>query len=240
LEINMGSAVSSVFGGGGSGGILGAVGGIVGGIFGGPIGAMIGQAIGGMLQQAIGNGANSAVDTLVKEHGMPKFLGEEVKATIGQVISQLTQQSQQGVSHEAHGAAQENFGDAIKQWQNDFSNQLVQGVLDQLRAQNPTGSKGTKGTTGGGWLQAIASVMGSALGAKAKEMVKLSQDINKASEAKSQAKEGSKEQGEQADKFNKLMTQFQATSQEYNYLNSVFTTALKGLGEALSTMARKQ
>lgn len=236
----MGSAVSSVFGGGGSGGILGAVGGIVGGIFGGPIGAMIGQAIGGMLQQAIGGGLNSAVDTLVKEHGMPKFLGDEVKSTIGKVVNQLVQQSQQGVSAEAQGTAQANFGGAIQQWQNDFASQIVQGVLDQLRSQNPSGGKGTKGTTGGGWLQAIASVMGSALGAKAKEMVNLSQQINQASEAKSQAKQGSAEQSEQADKFNKLMTEFQATSQEYNYLNSVFTTALKGLGEALSSMARKQ
>jgi hypothetical protein len=240
LEINMGSAVSSVFGGGGSGGILGAVGGIVGGIFGGPIGAMIGQAIGGMLQQAIGGGLNSAVDTLVKEHGMPKFLGEEVKSTIGKVMAGQLAQSQQGVSHEAQSTAQQNFGGAIKQWQNDFSNQIVQGVLDQLRSQGSAGTKGSSKPTGGGWLQAIASVMGQALGNKAKEMVSLSQQINDASAAKAQAKQGSSEQEEQADKFNKLMTQFQATSQEYNYLNSVFTTALKGLGEALGTMARKQ
>ncbi|MDR7270946.1 hypothetical protein J2X20_003604 [Pelomonas saccharophila] len=236
----MGSAVSSVFGGGGSGGILGAIGGIVGGIFGGPLGAMIGQAIGGMLQQAIGNGANSAVDTLVKEHGMPKFLGEEVKGTISKTIAGQLQQSQQGVSHEAQGAAQQNFGGAIKQWESDFANQIVQGVLDQLRAQGGGSTKGSKGATGGGWLQAIASVMGQALGNKAKEMVNLSQQINDASAAKAKAKNGSEEQAKQADEFNKLMTQFQATSQEYNYLNSVFTTALKGLGEALSSMARKQ
>lgn len=235
----MGSAVSSVFGGGGSGGILGAIGGIVGGIFGGPLGAMIGQAIGGMLQQAIGNGANSAVDTLVKEHGMPKFLGEEVKGAISKTIAGLLQQSQQGVSHEAQRTAQQNFGGAIKQWEADFSNQIVQGVLDQLRAQGGGSTKGSK-PSGGGWLQAIASVMGQALGNKAKEMVNLSQQINDASAAKAKAKNGSEDQAKHADEFNKLMTQFQATSQEYNYLNSVFTTALKGLGEALSSMARKQ
>lgn len=235
----MGSAVSSVFGGGGSGGILGAVGGIVGGIFGGPLGAMIGQAIGGMLQQAIGGGMNSAVDTLVKEHGMPKFLGEEVKSTIGKAIAGQLAQSQQGVSPEAQRTAQQNFGPAVKQWEADFANQIVQGVLDQLRSQGGGSTKGAK-ATGGGWLQAIASVMGQALGNKAKEMVNLSQQINDASAAKASAKAGSSEQSEQADKFNKLMTEFQATSQEYNYLNSVFTTALKGLGEALSSMARKQ
>lgn len=234
----MGSAVSSVFGGGGSGGILGAVGGIVGGIFGGPIGAMIGQAIGGMLQQAIGNGLNSAVDTLVKEHGMPKFLGDEVKSTVNKVIGQLVQQSQQGVSAEATATAQTHFGDAIKNFESTLSDGIAQGVVDLLRSQNG-GSKGGK-PTAGGWLQAIASVMGSALGAKAKEMVNLSQQINEAGAAKAKAKVGSDEYSKQADEFNKLMTQFQATSQEYNYLNSTFTTALKGLGEALSSMARKQ
>jgi hypothetical protein len=171
---------------------------------------------------------------------MPKFLGEEVKSTIGKVMAGQLAQSQQGVSHEAQSTAQQNFGGAIKQWQNDFSNQIVQGVLDQLRSQGSAGTKGSSKPTGGGWLQAIASVMGQALGNKAKEMVSLSQQINDASAAKAQAKQGSSEQEEQADKFNKLMTQFQATSQEYNYLNSVFTTALKGLGEALGTMARKQ
>lgn len=36
------------------------------------------------------------------------------------------------------------------------------------------------------------------------------------------------------------MTQFQATSQEYSMLNNVFSTAIKALGESLSSMARKQ
>lgn len=233
----MGSAVSSVLGGGGSGGILGAVGGIVGGIFGGPIGAMIGQAIGGLFQQAIGNGLNSAVDNLVKEHGMPKFLGDEVKSTVNKVIGQLLQQSQQGVSGEAAATAKKNFGDSIKQFEQVLSDSVTQGVVDALRGQN--GTKGGK-PTAGGWLQAIASVMGNALGAKAKEMVNLSQQINDAGAAKAKEKVGSDEYAKQADEFNKLMTQFQATSQEYNYLNSTFTTALKGLGEALSSMARKQ
>jgi hypothetical protein len=237
----MSGALNSVFGGGGSGGILGAVGGIVGGIFGGPIGSMIGQAIGGMLQQAIGGGMESAVDTLVKEHGMPKFLGEQVKGAIGNAIDQLHSQGQQGVSGQAKDIAKEHFGDAINQFKKDFAQSIVEGVVEAMRGQDGKGEKaGGKGTSGGGWLQAIAKVMGDALGKKAKEMVKLSNEISEASAAKSQAKQGSKEQEEQADLFNKKMTEFQATSQEFNYLNSVFTTAIKGLGEALSTMARKQ
>ncbi len=233
----MGSAVSSVFGGGGSGGILGAIGGIVGGIFGGPIGAMIGQAVGGMLQQAISNGTDSAVDKLVKEHGMPKFLGDEIKSTVGNVMNQQAAQGQQGVSDEARQVARHNFSDSIKDFEKNFSDSLVQGTLDALRGQNG-GSTGKPSK--GGWLQAIASVMGKQLGEKAKEMVKLSNEINQAASDKSNKSLGEDEQAKAADTFNRKMTEFQATSQEFNYLNSVFTTALKGLGEALSSMARKQ
>lgn len=232
----MGSAVSSVLGGGGSGGILGAVGGIVGGIFGGPIGAMIGQAVGDMLQQAIGNGLNDAVDTLVKDHGMPKFLGDEVKSTIGNVMGQQAAQSQQGVSAEAQQIAHKHFNDSIKQFEKTFSENIVRGALDELRGQGGGNSKPTKG----GWLQAIASVMGKQLGNKAKEIVKLSNEINAAAEVKNDKSKTAKEQEIAASTFNQKMTEFQATSQEYGYMNSVFTTALKGLGEALSSMARKQ
>ena len=43
-----------------------------------------------------------------------------------------------------------------------------------------------------------------------------------------------------AREFNETMTKFQATSQEYSMLNNVFSTAIKALGESLSSMARKQ
>ena len=115
---------------------------------------------------------------------------------------------------------------------------IAQGVVDPPRGQDG-GTKGGK-PIAGGWLQAITSVMGNALGAKAKEMIELSQQINDAGAAEAKATVGSDEYAKQADSFNKLMTQFQATSQEYNYLNSTFTTALRGLGEALSSMACKQ
>lgn len=236
----MGSAVSSVFGGGGSGGILGSLGGIVGGIFGGPIGAMIGQAIGGMLQQAIGEGLNGAVDKLVKEHGMPKFLGDEVKQVVSDVIGKQRATSQQGVSDEARNIAQDKFGQSVDRFKQDFENFIVDNVVDSLRGPDQK-SRGGK-VTGGGWLQAIASVMGKALGDKAQEMVKLSNDISKASTAKTKAAGGKDEAAKEkaAGEFQELMMQFQATSQEFNYMQTTFSTALKGLGEGLASVARKQ
>ncbi len=52
---------------------------MVGNAFGGPLGALIGRAIGNLVQQSLGDATENAVDTLHKEHGMPKFLADEVK-----------------------------------------------------------------------------------------------------------------------------------------------------------------
>lgn len=240
----MGSAVSSVLGGGGSGGILGALGGIVGGIFGGPIGSMIGQAIGGMLQQAIGGAFNGAVDNLVKEHGMPKFLADEVKSHVGNTLGAINQGNP---SQEAREIAQERFGGAINRFEQNLTNTLTD-LISEAIVKKGTGSK----TSAKGWIQAIAEAMGKALGDKAKEMVKLSDEISSLAgsgaetTAQMQGKKGedlaqlqSKKQ-DQAQEFNMKMTEFQATSQEYNMLNNVFSTAIKSIGESMSSMARKQ
>jgi hypothetical protein len=262
----MGSAVSSVFGGGGSGGILGAIGGIVGGIFGGPIGSMIGQAVGNLLNQAIGQAFNQSIDDLVKNHGMPKFLGDEVKAKANETLGGLQHQN---VSDEATNAAQNHFGAAINEFKQNFAADMTSRILEILGKRASGGDEsssvgGGKGgrTAGAGWLQAIAAAMGEALGDKAAQMVSLSEQMtklnatakegaDKVSNLANAAADGDKKAGSQlagaqtqdqanARAFNMAMTQFQATSQEYSMLNNVFSTAIKALGESLSSMARKQ
>jgi hypothetical protein len=225
----MGSALNSVMGGGG-GSILGAVGGIVGGIFGGPIGAMIGQAIGNMLQQAIGDALKGAVDHLQQEHGMPKFLADEAKGKIDDVLGQL----KHDVPADVQNACQTRYGDAFKDFAKEFEQNLIRNVLDGLGDADgkSTNGKGA-GSKGGGWLQAIAKAMGQTLGNKAAEMVKLSNKMSELDQAKGDDEQAAKE-------FNETMTKFQATGQEYSMLNNVFSTAIKALGEALSAMARKQ
>jgi uncharacterized protein involved in exopolysaccharide biosynthesis len=103
--------------------------------------------------------------------------------------------------------------------------------------------------------------MGEHLGNKAAEMVSLTEqmtELDKGSAAitkkvadagqnvdAGKSKGGDLAAAQSADqanarKFNMLMTQFQATSQEYSMLNNTFSSAIKALGEALSSMARKQ
>jgi hypothetical protein len=228
LEIDMGSAVSSVFGGGGSGGILGAVGGIVGGIFGGPIGAMIGQAIGNMLQQAIGDATKQAVDTLQKEHGMPKFLADEVKAKVDSIISGL----QQPVSADAAHQASQQFGAHFEEFKNDLAASLVKMVKETMDSQDDSkpATSGSKSTKGGSWLEALAKAMGETLGKKAAKMVELSDKV--AQTAGGEGKEAAKANTE-------ATLELQGTSQMFNLMQNAFSAAIKSIGEGLSQAARK-
>jgi hypothetical protein len=237
----MGSALNSVMGGSG-GGLLGAVGGIVGGIFGGPIGAMIGQAIGNMLQEAIGNAMQQATDKLQKEDGMPKFLADLVNQKVGEALNGL---KNHGVDPSVQEHAEQQYGDAFK----DFADQLAQQIIDSVReqmkkGQESTDSDGNKKTTGskGGkasaesWLTAIAKAMGQVMGDKARKLVDLSDRIantnpkGNSSEAKQEA----------AAQMQKLNAEFQATSQEFNLLQNTFSTSIKTIGEAMASVARKQ
>ena len=230
----MGSAVSSVLGGigggGGAGGILGAVGGIVSGIFGGPIGSMIGQAIGNMLQEAIGGATKQAVDTLQKEHGMPKFLADEVKSKVDSIIGGL----KQPVSAEANQQAAQFVGDNFKDFQNDLAQALVklvkQNLADQADGSGSGASAGGKPTKGGSWLEALAKAMGSALGQKASKLVELSDKI--ASTAGGEGKEAAKANAE-------ATMEMQGTSQMFNLMQNAFAGAIKSIGEGLSQAARK-
>ena len=223
----MGSAVSSVLGGGGSGGILGAVGGIVGGIFGGPIGAMIGQAIGNMLQQAIGDATKQAVDTLQKEHGMPKFLADEVKSKVDSIIGGL----KQPVSADASQQAQQ-FAPHFEEFKNDLAQSLVKMVKEQLEGQDDSSTKtsGGKAVKGGSWLEALAKAMGNTLGQKAAKMVELGDKI--AQTAGGEGKEAAKSNTE-------ATMEMQATGQMFNLMQNAFSSAIKSIGEGLSQAARK-
>lgn len=223
----MSGALNSVMGGGG--GLLSGIGGMIGGAIGGPIGAMIGQAVGNLLQQAIGDAVKGGIDHLQKEHGMPKFVGDMIKGKVDQVLGGLQNHN---VPADVQRAAQDKFGGAIQDFKNDFQKDFINAVLGNRRGQGA--EEAGDGT--GGWLQAIAKAMGKTLGEKASRLVGLSNEMS----ALNQKTGDAKKDEQNAKDFNMKMTEFQATSQEYSMLNSVFSTAIKSLGEALGSMARKQ
>jgi hypothetical protein len=94
-------------------------------------------------------------------------------------------------------------------------------------------------SSGGGWLSAVAKAMGKALGIQAARVTALSNAI-----AENASKNtGGKDPGadaKQAAEAMALNTQFQAASQELSITSNAFATAIKALGEASTTLARKQ
>lgn len=240
----MSGALNSVLGGGG-GGLLSAIGGIVGGAFGGPLGAMIGQAVGNLLQDQIGKSVNEGVNELQQQHGMPKFIGDQIKDTAGQTLAGLRNNS---VPADVEAFAKDKFGAKLEQFGDSFKSDLVSNVLRLRGLDSEEGS-------GGGWLQAIAKAMGKTLGQKASELVEMSAEMSALNDErgnktdlggltgdakKSAQTEQASKDADNAQQFNETMTKFQATSQEYSMLNNTFSTAIKALGEALGSMARKQ
>lgn len=237
----MGSAVSHLVGGaigGGGGGLLGTIGGIAGTVFGGPIGGAIGSAIGNAMNGAVGGAVQDATKTLQQEHGMPKFLADTVHKMVGDVLGPLMKQVDPQVQHAVNNGADFN------KFRDDLSKSIIDQVLKFVKGDGTEEGGGAKGggKSGGSWMQAIAKAMGTAIGDKAKSMVKLSAEIQEltagATSGKGLKNDMSKEDA--AKEAQLKNTEFQATSQEFNLLQTTFSTAMKTLGEGMKSIASKQ
>lgn len=249
----MGAAVGVVAGviGGGGGGMLG---GLLGSSLLGGLGQMIGGLIGGGNSSGIsrvlegfspaniinatanlvnainGKGAKQAVDTLAKEDGLPKYLQQEIKKVIDEVFKKFEKPTEGDLQDKLNNATKDDQQKSI----NDFAKQIIDSVRKQLTEKLSEGAEGSGGKgkkSAGSWLQAIAKAMGEAMGNRASKMVELSNKMADAS--KKEGQEGAKE-------MQSISTQFQAVSQEFNQLSTAFSTAIKSLGEGVTTMARKQ
>ena len=243
-----GGLLGGLMGGGGAqgGGLLGTVGGLVGTMFGGPIGGMIGSAIGNALQGAVGDATNQAAQQLHKEDGMPKFLVDEIKNVVRDAVEGLKNKDVDPATEEAVKC---EHGDKFEAFTKELTKTIVDAVRNEMKNGNGSGDcveegggKSGKGgkSSGGSWMQAIAKAMGDVMGQKAKRMVELSNDISQktASAGDKNMTEGDKAQA--AADTQKLNTEFQATGQEFNLLQTTFSTAIKTIGEGMASVARKQ
>jgi hypothetical protein len=120
----------------------------------------------------------------------------------------------------------------------------------------PSKSKGKHSS--GSWLQAMAKAMGGALGEKAAKMVELSNGVAKHTKASDAMKKDNADknfgkgkagekaekkataaQQDEASKATQMQTELQGVTQELNMMTQAFSTAIKGIGEALGTLGRK-
>ncbi len=215
----MGSAVSSVMGGGGIESMIATAIGIAFP----PAGIAMGVA--NLVTQGVGAAVNGAAGQLAKEGGMPSFLQDPISDLIKNVIKELKQEN----DPECNEAAQEGFGKDI----DEMMEQLSKSIADQT-AQNCQDDEGVQGGKGGGansWLIALAKAMGQTAGKHADKLVELSNKMDAAS--------SSQGKGGPSSEFTSAQSEFQAESQMFGMLQNAFTNALKSIGEGLSTMARK-
>lgn len=190
----------------------------------------IATSVSNMLTSVVGQAVSGAVDQLCKEAGMPKFVADLVKDVIKSVLPEQMKPS----DPDCDDAAQQDFGDAVKQLGQDLQKSIVdfaKSIMDLGNDRDAEGSKGggKGGKSGASWLVAIAKAMGAAAGEHAKNLVDLSKQI----EAKSGAT------GDAAKEVTGLQAEFQAESQMFSMLQSAFSNAIKSIGEGMSQMARK-
>jgi len=235
----MSSALNSVFGGGN---ILNIAMSVASVAF-PPLG--LATSLGNMLTQAVGQAVSQAAGQLIKESGMPKFVGDIVNDVVKNALQGLTQPSQPGCDQ----AAQQHFGGDIQSLLQDLTNMIVKNTQQSMQQgqddSNGGGSsgKGSKsGKSGGSWLEAIAKSMGNAAGEKAAKLVTLSNKLNDIATRNHDGmddKAKTDAQAQDAKEQSAVNSEFQAVSQEFRMLQTAFSTAIKSIGEGITKMASK-
>lgn len=230
----MGSALNNIFGGGNILGLLTSV----ASMFFPPL--AIATSLSNLLTQALGQAMTQAINTLVQQSGMPKFLGDMIKNMVGEVLGNLMKPSSPDVDQAVGGNA--NVQDWMGKFVEDISNQIVESARKFMEANSAKEGKGKKASAGS-WLEAIAMAMGEIAGDKAAKMVELSQqmaDLNGAAKGlDSSTDKGRDALSKNAREFSEVQSKFQAASQEFSILQNTFANAIKSIGEGLTAMGRK-
>ncbi|MEN4901932.1 hypothetical protein [Luteimonas sp. TWI1437] len=99
-------------------------------------------------------------------------------------------------------------------------------------------SDATSGASGKSWLLALAGGLGEMLGDRAAKMEKLMEKLNGLNEDLEGLEGEARE--ENTREFQKTMTEFQAESQMFSIMSNTTSTALKAIGEGITSIARKQ
>jgi flagellar hook-basal body complex protein FliE len=163
-----------------------------------------------LLTKAFGEGIKGAVDQLVKENGMPKFIGDLVKKAVDEGVSGAQKES----SPESDAAAQAQGGDAAKTTQQQVNESILNDTVNNMKG---------KGKGKGSWLEALAAALGEAANKQAEHVEELAGKIT----------------GDGMDKP-KAMSDLQAASQRLSFMMNAIDQVIKTIGEALATAARKQ
>jgi len=164
------------------------------------------------------NSLGSALKGIIDNAPLPQFLKDGAKGVIDDVLGS----NQQATTPEAQDAVSEQYGDIMQ----TAAENMAQDAADEADAE-------TRKSGGGNWLIALAKALGETAGEHLESMVELSEKIG---DIKGSGKSDKAQAKEMAD----LQAQFQAESQMFKMVSEATSTAVKSIGEGLSSMARKQ
>jgi hypothetical protein len=144
-------------------------------------------------------------------------------AQISHIVNSLTTQSlATALSHSGLTPGEQ------AQVMSQVSKGMQASLTTALGGQGLEKNKGAHGG-GGSWLEAIAEAMGNALGQMAQKLVDESNSL--------QSLAGNQNDAQQ---FQATMAKFQADAQMFSMLSNAFSTAIKSIGDGMTTMASKQ
>lgn len=140
-------------------------------------------------------------------------------------IAQLLQNAQSGQSSSSQAAGGGGDGSSL-------ASQIMGTGQDAQQSEAATSGKSKSGGTSGNWLEALAQAMGQALGNMASKLVADSNQLQSLSGNASNSQSS-------AQQFQVAESEFQADSQLFGILSNAFATAIKSIGDGMSTLAQK-
>ena len=212
--------------------------------FGGIVGSIVGQLAGSMIQNVVGNlmsmfgggMVGDAVSNLVTGKlgealkgmvdllPMPQFIKDAVKGLIENVIGDA---QKDGVDPECQCLINEAFGEQAEQVAQATADDLLQKVLEMMKGETEESSGSAKGGATS-WFAVLARAMGEIAGQHLDKMIELSDKMQNLTDK------------DKAGEMSAVQAEFQAESQMFKMASEAASTAIKSIGEGLSSMARKQ
>jgi hypothetical protein len=186
----------------------------------------------------LGDAVKGAGKQLGQELGMPKFLQD----IIGKVVDEVIGKNRQPSNPECDHAAGNDRG--VQDCKRDLIQDLIKGIVDRVKdeIQGDGCEKGGKGGGKGGassWLVALAKALGEVAGDKAAKMVQLSNELTKLNDEGKGLEKGSKEAEDNARQSVTLQSELNGVSKEFQQFQETINTVIKGIGDGLTSVARK-
>ncbi|GGX75444.1 hypothetical protein [Saccharospirillum salsuginis] len=193
----------------------GAIGGMFSGGIGSIVGGMFGGPIGAMAGSLLQNIGSQVIDQAIENSPLPQPLKDAMQASFHAGL---------GNFQEA-GKNIEEMMDGLQEMMNPLDFNQLQGGVDDLQSAmndliNYVSTSEEGGNDAEGWLRAIAGNLGEKLDAKAGELEEMSENLNSDNPSE--------------------VTDYTAATKEFSMLFEGVNTALKTIGDALTSAARKQ